>query len=190
MLVAKPDKKTEHMASLVARQRDNREGYNVRTGKILQAFGMAGSTGVEMEKSTRSVPKHLLSQLKELLEVRGALPLNKLPAEYEEEFGYKLEWQKLGFTCLEDLFTSDFEAVALFRLTPELLGWVANLKEDGCEDYSSFKRNVMVPKPVQVNLKLELKKLKYNLIQESLRRLLLARPQGIALSALPFVFSQ
>ena len=145
------------MASLVARQRENREGYNVRTGKVLQAFGTAGSTGLDiMEKSPRNVPKHLLNQLKELLEERGALPLNKLPAEYEEEFGYKLEWQKLGFTCLEDLFTSDLEAVALFRLTPELLGWVAKLKEDGCEDYSSFKRNVMVPKPVQVNLKLEL----------------------------------
>ena len=153
LLVGKPDKRTEHMASLVARQRDNREGYNVRTGKVLQAFGMAENSGVEMVKSPRSVPKHLLNQLKELLEVRGALPLKKLPIEYEEEFGYKLEWQKLGFTCLEDLFTSDIEAVALFRLTPEQLGWVVKLKEDGCEDYSSFKRSIMVPKPVQVNLK-------------------------------------
>ena len=153
LLVGKPDKRTEHMASLVARQRENREGYNVRTGKVLQAFGMAENSGVEMVKSPRSVPKHLLNQLKELLEVRGALPLKKLPIEYEEEFGYKLEWQKLGFTCLEDLFTSDIEAVALFRLTPEQLGWVAKLKEEECEDYSSFKRSIMVPKPVQVNLK-------------------------------------
>ena len=153
LLVGKPDKRTEHMASLVARQRDNREGYNVRTGKVLQAFGTAGSTGVELEKSPRSVPKHLLNQLKELLEVRGALPLKKLPAEYEEEFGYKLEWRKLGFTCLEDLFTSHIEAVALFRLTPEPLGWVVKLKEEECKDYSSFKRNVIVPKPLQVNLK-------------------------------------
>merc|ERR1719370_924435 len=109
--------------------------------KFLQAFlGRAGSTGVELEKSLRSVPKHLLNQLKELLEVRGALPLKNLPGEYEEEFGYKLEWRKLGFTCLEDLFTSDTEAVALFRLAPELPGWVVKLKEEGCEDYSSLKR--------------------------------------------------
>ena len=152
LLVGKPDKKTEHMASLVARQRDNREGYNVLTGKVLQAFGLAECSAVEMEKSPRSIPKHLLNQLKELLEVRGALPLNKLPGEYEEEFGYKLEWHKLGFTCLEDLFTSDTEALVLFRLTPDVLGWVIKLEEERCEDYSSFRRNIMVPKPVQVNV--------------------------------------
>ena len=77
--------------------------------------------------------------------------MSRLHGEYEEEFGYKLEWRKLGFSCLEDLFTSDVEAVALFRLTPELGGWVVMLKEEGCEDYSSFRRNIIVPKPVQVN---------------------------------------
>jgi len=174
LLVGKPDKNTEHMASLVSRQLDNRSGYNVLTGKVLQAFGMAESSGVEVEKSLRRVSKHLLNQLKELLELRGALPLIKLHGEYEEEFGYKLEWRNLGFSCLEDLFTSDVEAVALFRLVPELHGWVVMLKEEGCEDYSSFRRNVLVPKSVQ----------------ESLRTLLLARPQGVALSALSLVFSQ
>ena len=152
-LVGKPDENTQHMASLVARQLDNRSGYNVRTGKVLQALGMADSSGVEVEKSLRSVSKHLLNQLKELLEERGALPLSKLPGEYLEEFGYRLEWRKLGFSCLEDLFTSDVEAAALFRLTPELVGWVVELKEGGREDYSSFRRNIMVPKSVQVNLK-------------------------------------
>ena len=151
LLVGKPDKKPEHMASLVSRQMDNKSGYNVLTGKVLQDFGVAESSGVEVEKALRRVSKHLLNQLKELLEVRGALPLSKLHGEYEEEFGYKLEWRKLGFSCLEDLFTSDVEAVALLRLTPELGGWVVMLKEEGCEDYSSFRRNIIVPKPVQVN---------------------------------------
>ena len=88
LLVGKPDQKTEHMASLVARQRDNREGYNVRTGKVIQEFGAAERSGVKMEKSQRGVPKHLLNQLKELLEERGALALNTIPDVYEEEFGY------------------------------------------------------------------------------------------------------
>ena len=166
MLVGKPDKNTEHMASLVSRQLDNRSGYNVLTGKVLQAFGVAESSGVEVEKSLRRVSKHLLNQLKELLELRGALPLSKLHGEYEEEFGYKLEWRNLGFSCLEDLFTSDVEAVALFRLVPELHGWVVMLKEEEREDYSSFRRNVLVPKSVQVNLKQ-----KVLLIQDQLEQL-------------------
>ena len=205
LLVGKPDKKTEHMASLVSRQLDNRSGYNVLTGKVLQAFGVAeNSARVVVEKPLRSVSKHLLNQLKELLEVRGALLLSKVSAVYEEEFGYKIEWRKLGFSCLEDLFTSDIEAAALFSLTPELLGWVVQFKEEGCDNYSSFRRNILVPKPVQVNFK----QLKYNSrfdkqcfreklsfklchpIQESLRSLLLARPQGVPLSALPFISSQ
>ena len=152
LLVGKPDQKTEHMASLVARQRDNREGYNVRTGKVIQEFGAAERSGVKMEKSQRGVPKHLLNQLKELLEERGALALNTIPDVYEEEFGYTLDWRNLGFTCMEDLFTSDTEVCALFRLTPEPLGWVVQLKEKECEDYSSFKRSVLVPKSVQVHL--------------------------------------
>ena len=99
MLVAKPDKKTEHMASLVSRQRNNREGYNVRTGQVLQAFGVPESNGQESEKSTRKVPKHLLSQIKELVNLRGALPLGNLFGVYEEEFGYRLEFKTLGFTA-------------------------------------------------------------------------------------------
>jgi len=174
MLFAKPDKKTEHMASLVSRQRNNREGYNVRTGQVLQAFGVPESNGQESEKSTRKVPKHLLSQIKELVNLRGALPLGNLFGVYEEEFGYRLEFKTLGFTCLEDLFTSDPEACALFRLQSEPQGWMLCLKEKFCEDYISFKRGVLVPKA----------------IQESLRNLLVARPQGVALSSLPLIFSQ
>ena len=192
MLFAKPDKKTEHMASLVSRQRSNREGYNVRTGQVLQAFGLPESNGQESEKSTRKVPKHLLSQIKELINLRGPLPLGNLFGVYEEEFGYRLEFKTLGFTCLEDLFTSDPEACALFRLQSEPQGWMLCLKEKLCENYSSFKRGVLVPKAIQV-LRLS-KQWKHRMCteyaQESLRNLLLARPQGVALSSLPLVFSQ
>ena len=137
MLFAKPDKKTEHMASLVSRQRNNREGYNVRTGQVLQAFGVPESNGQESEKSTRKVPKHLLSQIKELVNLRGALPLGNLFGVYEEEFGYRLEFKTLGFTCLEDLFTSDPEACALFRLQSEPQGWMLCLKEKFCEVFQA-----------------------------------------------------
>ena len=92
LLVGKPDKNTEHMASLVSRQLDNRSGYNVLTGKVLQAFGVAESSGVEVDKSLRRVSKHLLNQLKELLEVRGALSLSRLHGEYEEEFVWLQIW--------------------------------------------------------------------------------------------------
>ena len=192
MLVAKPDKKTEHMASLVSRQRNNREGYNVRTGQVLQAFGVPESNGQESEKSTRKVPKHLLSQIKELVNLRGALPLGNLFGVYEEEFGYRLEFKTLGFTCLEDLFTSDPEACALFRLQSEPHGWMLCLKEKFFEDYISFKRGVLVPKAIQV-LRLFYKwkhRMCTEYAQESLRNLLVARPQGVALSSLPLIFSQ
>ena len=192
MLVAKPDKKTEHMASLVSRQRNNREGYNVRTGQVFQAFGVPERNGLESEKSTRKVPKHLLSQLKELVNLRGALPLGNLFGVYEEEFGYRLEFKTLGFTCLEDLFTSDPEACALFRLQSEPQGWMLCLKERLCEDYISFKRSVLVPKATQVLcLSYQWKhRMCTEYAQESLRNLLLARPQGVALSSLPLIFSQ
>ena len=58
LLVGKPDKRTEHMASLVSRQLDNRSGYNVLTGKVLQDFGVAQNSAGE--NSLRKISKHLL----------------------------------------------------------------------------------------------------------------------------------
>ena len=129
LLVGKPDQKTEHMASLVARQRDNREGYNVRTGKVIQEFGAAERSGVKMEKSQRGVPKHLLNQLKELLEERGALALNTIPDVYEEEFGYTLDWRNLGFTCMEICSPLKRRYVLFFASHQNhLAGWFSSKK--------------------------------------------------------------
>ena len=62
LLDGKPNKNTEHMASLVSRQLDNRSGYNVLTGKVLQAFGVAESSGVEVDKSLRNIKSKISSQ--------------------------------------------------------------------------------------------------------------------------------
>jgi hypothetical protein len=101
----------------------------------------------------QNLPAHLVSQLKELLFLEaGPLPLALLAQRYEEEYSYPLEYQSLGFTCQEDLFSSP-SAAAVFSLQLDGLGWSLRLlQEQEPGDYSSFRKKVEVPPEVEVRL--------------------------------------
>ena len=101
------------------------------------------------------------------------LALPRLLQLFQQEYSYPLEWQHLGFHCLEDMVSSPAVAKTL-QLQLGREGWsLALLQEEG-EDYSSFCRTVRVPGQVQSRI----------------AALLKFRPQGLQLSALPLVYSE
>ena len=120
--------------------------------QVLRHLG-AGSMPASIMCRDQDLPAHLVSQLKELLVLEaGPLPLALLAQRYEEEYSYPLEYQSLGFTCQEDLFSSP-SAAAVFSLQLDGLGWSLRLlQEQEPGDYSSFRKKVEVPPEVEVRL--------------------------------------
>ena len=120
------------------------------------------------------MPKHLVSQLMELVELEARpLALPRLLQLFQQEYSYPLEWQHLGFHCLEDMVSSPAVARSL-QLQLGREGWsLALLQEEG-EDYSSFCQAVRVPGQVQARI----------------AALLRFRPQGLQLSSLPLVYNE
>ena len=175
LLLGLPDPSTLHMARMVANQREGREGYNYRTTQLLKGLDMEDVEELATPTS-RQVPAHLISQLRELVEVEGHLLLATLPDRFHGEFGYPLEWRHLGFTCLEDLLTSTTLAT-VFTITMEDAGWMVGLVqevEEQLEDFSTFQGQVKVPGEVE----------------ERLVTILGQHTSGLALSRLPLVYSE
>ena len=169
LLVGRPDPSTQHMAQLVARQMDNTRGYNIDTGQVLRGLGSDGLQAL-VPRQGCNVPKHLLSQLRELVELEGRpLSLLRLPEVFLMEYGYPLEWDHLGFTCLEDLLSSSSMA-GILQLHHELGGWSVSLLQEEL-DFSTWRHSVVLP----------------DRAQEQLKQALEERPRGLRLSALPMV---
>ena len=88
LLVGRPDPRTQHMARMVANQREESKGYNVRTGEVLRRLEQEelGELAPAAERRVSLVA--LVAQLVELVELgEGRLPLPSLPHRYHEEFG-------------------------------------------------------------------------------------------------------
>ena len=107
LLFAVSDEKTLHIAKMVGNQRDNVEGFNRRTARVVSGAGR--EVKLEIEKSTRVLDKkvsnYVKKQFRELLEddehIDGIL-LTDLPTVYDREFGYNIDYEEFGFNNLEE----------------------------------------------------------------------------------------
>ena len=169
LLVGKPNSNTAHMARMVSSQRENSEGYNYKTGQVVRGLDRETVQGLSC-KPPREVPAYLINQLKELMLLRGGrIPLAILPNLYSQEFSYCLQWKEFNFTSLEDLLSSP-QLASTLQLYMEDEEWsIGPVRE--CETYSMFQQRVLVPQ----------------YLQDSLVRVLAARPAGLAVSSLPMV---
>ena len=87
LLVGRPDTRTQHMARMVASQRETQGGYNVRTSEVVRRLDQEELQELAAAPERR-VSRHLVAQLRELVELgEGRLPLPSLPHRYHEEFG-------------------------------------------------------------------------------------------------------
>ena len=69
LLIGVPDKKTEHIAKMVGNQRDNREGFNRRTGEVLARVGgdVIKKIGKVSGRKTRKLPQFIKKQVEQLI---------------------------------------------------------------------------------------------------------------------------
>ena len=107
LLLAVPDKSTEHIAKMVGTQRSNREGFNRRTGDVLASVGRDAIRKIEkaIDVKNRVVPEFMKKQLVQLNVIDvfdGGLDLFELRQVYDQEYGYPLEFRCYGFYTLED----------------------------------------------------------------------------------------
>merc|ERR1719318_2280162 len=107
LLLAVPDKTTEHIAKMVGNQRANRDGFNYRTGEVLATVGRDVLRRIEKvaDRSNRVVPDFMKKQVEQLIEMdvmADGLDLNEFREIYDQEFGYPLEFRCYGFYSQED----------------------------------------------------------------------------------------
>jgi hypothetical protein len=107
LLIGVPDKNTEHITKMVGNQRDNREGFNRRTGQMLARFGAEVIHKIEKVsgRKSRMVPEFLKKKVEHLIELdmfEAGLFLSEFQQVYEQEFGYPLDFRSYGFFSLED----------------------------------------------------------------------------------------
>ena len=121
LLLAVPDKATEHIAKMVANQRSNREGFNYRTGEVLKM--VSSDTIRKIEKSiqikARRVPEFIRKQVDQLMNLEmyeEGLELNEFREVYNQEFGYPLEFECYGFYSFEDLVYHGLDGVVELNL--------------------------------------------------------------------------
>jgi len=109
LLVAVPDKASEHIAKMVGNQRFNRDGFNYRNGEVLSSIGRDQLKKIEklVDKSNRTVPDFMKKQIQQLLDldvVEGGegIDMDEFREIYDQEFGYPLEFHSYGFHSVED----------------------------------------------------------------------------------------
>ena len=107
LLLAVPDKTTEHIAKMIGNQRANRDGFNYRTGEVLASVGRDVLRKIEKvaNRSNRVVPDFMKKQVEQLIEmdaIEGGVDLNEFREIYDQEFGYPLEFRCYGFYSQED----------------------------------------------------------------------------------------
>jgi len=126
LLIGVPDKKTEHIAKMVGNQRDNREGFNRRTGQMLSRVGMDVINKIEKVsgRKTREVPEFMKKQVEQLVEMEAfeeGLFLTEFSQVYEQEFGYPLDFRSYGFFSLQDFCYNGLQGSVGLDLTGD--GW-------------------------------------------------------------------
>ena len=105
VLVAVPDKNTEHMARMVSNQRNKTAGYNYRTGQVMDQ--LSGREKQQLQavggRRSRQVPNFLKEQVVQMLGEHGeGLDLREFLQTYHNKFDYGLEVSSYGFSGLED----------------------------------------------------------------------------------------
>jgi len=111
LLLGVPDETTKHIADMVSNQRTNREGFNYRTGEVLDA---AGSGAVKkIERSSEEKPKKihalLKKQITQLIQIdvfESGISIDDFLGIYEQEFGYPLDFESYGYIKAEDFIHS------------------------------------------------------------------------------------
>jgi len=121
LLLAVPDKATEHIAKMVGNQRTNREGFNYRTGEVLASVSRDVIRKIEktVEGKTREVPEFMKKQVGQLVQLdmfEDGLELQEFREVYDQEFGYPLEYQCYGFYSLEDFVFHGLDGVVEIEL--------------------------------------------------------------------------